>query len=202
MNGKRGEVEKAKIAYLGNRDTGARCLSDLANLATGTTDDAANHVRGDADVLSLDLLTIFIVCWRAAKGCVRVGTAVVRPRATVAEIGAVACSHDTRAATIIASTGALAESSTTAGVSAARWLSTDHRVVEDGASASLPIIDQALANFPDSALNTLGSALNFDYSLSGLREHLLLGNHTDTRSILDVLDLKTLSSNDGSHLVV
>jgi hypothetical protein len=96
----------------------------------------------------------------------------------------------------------LAESCTTAGVSAAGWLSTDNRVVEDGASASLPIVNQALANFPDSALNTLGSTLNFDYSLSGLREHLLLGNHTDSRSILDVLDLKTLSSNDGSHLVV
>ncbi|KAI6766591.1 hypothetical protein HG531_011813 [Fusarium graminearum] len=156
----------------------ARCLSDLANLAASTSDDAPYHVCGDANVLSLDLLAVLVV------------------------IGTVACSHDTRAAAIIAPARALVESCSTTSVSAAGRLSANNRVVENSASASLPVVDQTFADFPDSTLDAFRSALNLDYSLGRLRKHLLLSNHANTRSVLNVLDLKTLSSNNGTHLVV
>lgn len=189
-------------AYLGNRDASARCLADLTDLAASATNDAANHVSGNADVLRLDLFTVLIMSRRTSKGCVRIRTAVVGPRSTVAEVGAIACSHHTRAAAVLASAGTRVVSCSAANVSSTGWLSANDGVVENGASATLPVIYQALADLPHRALDTLGRTLNLDNSLGRLREHLFLRDHAHTGSILDVLDLETLSSDNGTHLIM
>lgn len=57
-------------AYLGNGDASSRSLANVANLAAATANDASNHVGGDANVLSLDFLSILVVGRRAASGSV------------------------------------------------------------------------------------------------------------------------------------
>lgn len=193
---------------LGNRDAGARRLANLGNLAAGATNDAANHVSGNADVLCLNLLAILVVGGRAARGSVRVGAAREGTgAAAVAKVRAVAGAHDAGAAVLAA---AIARSGEAAGAAAngtsagggAAGLGADHGVVEDGASTALPVVDEALANLPEGALDALRGALDFDDALGGLGEHLLLGDHANARDVLDVLDLETLATNDGAHLVV
>lgn len=57
-------------AYLGNRNASSGSLANVANLAAATANDAPNHVGGDANVLSLDFLSILVVGRRAASGSV------------------------------------------------------------------------------------------------------------------------------------
>jgi hypothetical protein len=136
---------------------------------------------------------------RATSGSVRVGTAVVGPGRAVAKVGAVASPGHAGAAVW----GPFLYVAATPGDA---WrtnaLSTNNRVVQNGAGASLPVIHQALADLPDGTLNALRGALNLDYPLGRLRQHLLLCHHAHTRHVLNVLDLETLTANDGAHLVV
>lgn len=85
---------------------------------------------------------------------------------------------------------------------ARRQVRADSRVEEDGAGASLPVIDQALSDFPDSLFDALGASLDLNNPLGRLGEHVLLRNHPYTGSILYMLDLQALSSDDRAHLVV
>ena len=182
---------------LGNADASTRCLADLTDLATSSANDASNHVRRNADVLRLELLAILVMSGWSTLGSIGVGTAViVLSGGTLAEIGAVACTHDAVVLSVIATL--IADSLTDATTS----LSSNNRIVQHCSSASLPVINQTLANLPNSLLDSFWSSLNFDDALGGLREHLLLGNHANTGDILDMLDLETLSANDGTHLVV
>lgn len=147
---------KKFITNLGNRNARARLLADLANLGTGTSNDAANHVSGDADVLRLDLLAILIMGRGAARGGIGIRAAVVGASTTVAaEIGTVASPCDTRAT--VGPFGLRI-----AALAVAR--AADNRVVQNSAGAPLPVVDQALANLPDSALNALGGTLHLDYA--------------------------------------
>lgn len=157
---------------LGDGDASTGGLADLRDLAATTADDASDHVRWDGDVLGLDLLSVLVVGWDAASD-----TLTVR-------------------ATVEGAWSLVATDSGAAGLSADNW------VVEDGALATLPIVDEALADLPDGSLNALWVTLNLDDALGRLWEHLLLGDHTDTRDILDVLDLESLATDDGTHLVV
>lgn len=174
-------------------DAGTRTLTDFRDLAASATDDAANHVGRDADVLSLDVLVVF-----GSNGCRSAGgrfTAGVGGRG-VAEVGTVASAVVGRAATgRVRLTVASGSTSSTTGDS-------DSRVVENGAVAALFVVDQALADLPDSLLDAIRRALNFNDTLGGLGKHLLLGDHANSGSILDLLDLEALATNDGAHLVV
>lgn len=94
----RRDMSDGVVPYLGYGNPGARGLADLANLGTRATDNAANHVGGDADVLCLDLLAVLVVGrWAAAGSDVRVRTLVIRSLSTVAEISPISCPHDARA---------------------------------------------------------------------------------------------------------
>jgi hypothetical protein len=75
-------------------------------------------------------------------------------------------------------------------------------VVLDGTLSSVPIFYQTLGDFENGSLDSLNSSLNFDDSLGRLREHFLGSDHSCTRLILDLLDLQSGSTNDGSHKVV
>lgn len=152
------------VAYLGNRNAGSRRLTDLTDLAAGPPDDAANHICGDADVLSLDLLAILIVCRGTAAGCVRIRSAAEWSNTTIAEVGSVAGAHNPRT-TVVASAATVvvvASQATGAGLRA------HNGVVEDSAGTTLPVVDKALANLPHSSLNAVGSALDLDNSFRGL----------------------------------
>ena len=181
---------------LGDRDPSSRASANLCDLGSAPADDTSDHIRGNADVLSLDLFTIFRNEGVATRAGVRVGSAVV---ATIAEVGAVASP-----VVLAAVAGWVTVSG--GGVVVDRLGATERSansgVVEDGAGSALPVVKQALADFPDGLLNALGCTLDLNNALCGLREHLLLCDHPDTRCILDVLNLQTLSSDDGTHLVV
>lgn len=188
---------------LGNGDARTRSLANLANLAAGAANDASHHVCGDGNVLSLNLLTVFVVSGRATRGSVRVGASTKGAATAVAEVGAVASTHDAGAATVIAAVAAAVVSSVArAAHGSSAGLGADNGVVEDGAGTTLPVIDEALADFPHGALDTFGRALDLDDAFCRLREHLLLCNHTHARDVLNVLDLEALSANNGPHLVV
>ena len=73
---------------------------------------------------------------------------------------------------------------------------------EDCAKSALPILQQAFSNLLYCASDGLGGALNFDNTLGGLGEHLLLRDHAYAGVVLDLLDLQTLATDDGAHLVV
>lgn len=159
------------VRGFGNRDPSARGLADLADLATTTANNAANHVGRNADVLCLDLLSILVVSWDATAGSLAIRAAVEGSWGLLAEISTVASAHHTWAAVLAAFVANATLS--TAG------LGTDNWVVENSAGSALPIVNQALADLPDRLLDTLWGSLHFDDSLSGLRKHLLLGNHPD-----------------------
>lgn len=182
------------VRSLGNRDSSAGSLADLADLASTTANDASNHVGRNADVLCLDLLSVLVVCWDATAGGLAIRAAVEGSWCLLAEISTVASAHHAWAAVFTALVANAALSTT--GLGADNW------VVEDSAGSALPIIDQALADLPDRLLDTLWGSLDLDDALGGLRKHLLLGNHPDARDVLDVLNLKTLAANDRAHLVV
>lgn len=183
---------------LGDRDAGTRVLADVTDLSATAADDASNHVRGDADVLSLDLVTVLINSrwWRSGRhvGC---RTAVVLPRGRcIREVGTVASTLERpRSTAHTASAAAVGERTSTC-------LDANSRVVEDSTVATLSIVNQALADLPDGLLDAFGCALDFDDTLGGLGKHLLLSDHADTRVVLNLLDLETLATDDRTHLVV
>lgn len=188
---------------LGNRDASAGGLADLADLAAGATDDAANHVCGNADVLRLELLAVLIVGRRAARGSIRVGAAVEGTTATVAaEVGTVAGPQDAGTAELLAPAGRSVSCVGGRADGGGSRAGAGDGVVEDGAGATLPVVDEALGDLPDGGSNAFGGALDLDNPLGGLGEHLLLGDHANARGVLDVLDLEALAADDGTHLVV
>jgi hypothetical protein len=190
------------VRGLGNADSSTRSLADFADLATCTANDTADHVGRDANVLGLQLLSVLIVSrWTTTLGSIRVGAAIViLSWGTLTEVSTVACSHDT--IVVVIATSISSKTLTHARALASTGLGSHNRVVKYGSSASLPVINQALADLPDSLLDTLWSTLNFNNALGRLRKHLLLGHHANTGDILDVLNLQALSANDRAHLIV
>ena len=75
-------------------------------------------------------------------------------------------------------------------------------VEEDGSDTALPVLEKASANLLDGTTNALGGALNFDNAFGRLREHVLGGYHAGAGRVLNHLDLKTGSADDGTHEVV
>jgi hypothetical protein len=181
------------VGGLGDGDTSTGTLANLRDLATCATDDAANHVGGDADVLGLD---VFVVLGSIGGGSARARLAARVGGRGVTEVGAVA-----GAVVGAAAFGGVGRAVVGRGT-ASSTRDSDGGVVEDGAVATLFVVDEALANLPDSLLDAIGGALDLDNALGRLGEHLLLGDHADTRSVLDLLDLETLATDDGAHLVV
>lgn len=160
--------------YLGNRDAGTRCLADLANLASGTSNDASNHVCRNADVLRLDLLTVLIVRRRSTDGRIRIRSTIVRTRTAITEVGAISCSHYTRVTIVASARRAIPSYPTRSRSTAAKRPRTTRRcsndwIVEDCASSTLPIINQTLADFPDSPLDALRISLDLNNSFCRLR---------------------------------
>ncbi len=137
----------------------------------------------------------------AAGRGIRVRAAVVWARGAVAKVRAVACPRHAGAAVrdpvLHVAAGAPSD-----GRRAASALGAHDRVVQHRAGAALPVVHQALADLPDGTLDALGGALDLDYPLSRLGQHLLLGDHAHARHILNVLDLEALAADDGAHLVV
>lgn len=77
------------MGRLGDGDAGTRAASDFADLATAASDDATNHVRGDADVLGLNFFTVFGDEGDTAVAGVGVGASAVST-GLVTEVGAIA----------------------------------------------------------------------------------------------------------------
>ena len=177
---------------LGDGNSSSRGLADLGDLASTTADDASDHIRWDGDVLGLNLLSVFVVSWDTASGTFTVGAAVEGAWGILAEISSVTSAHHT---VVVILTTLSANTLSTS-------LSTDNWVVQDGACATLPVINEALGNLPNGLLDTLWGTLNLDNALGRLWKHLLLSNHSDARDILNVLDLQTLTADDRAHLVV
>lgn len=170
-----------RTTYLGNRNASSRALADLTDLGASTANDTADHVRRNANVLRHDFFAILVVGRRTAGGSIRIRAAVVLAWCTVAEVGTIAGTHNT-IGIILASLTLLAISIVTIasqGCVAAR-LGAHDRVVEHGAGSAFPVIDKALADLPDGALDALRSTLHLNYPLRRLGQHLLLRNHTDT----------------------
>jgi len=183
---------------LGDGDAGVGRLADLADLATAASDDTADHVRRDADVLGLHLFAILGVRWgRGPAGGIGARSSR-KGRRRVTEVSAVT------SAVVRASAHTTGGCATAVGQRdrTSTRLNPDGGVVEDSAVAALVVVDEALANLPDSLLDTAGRALDFDDALGGLGEHLLLCDHAYAGGILDLLDLQALATNDGAHLVV
>lgn len=187
------------VRSLGDRDTGTGALADLADLAATASNDAADHVSGDADVLSLDILSfLYGRRWAALRASVAARW-VGLCGCTTSEVSSVA-------GTVVRSLlwGAAKASRSTSAVNWRRStsLDADYRAVEDGAISALLIVDEALANLPSSLLDALGRTLDFNNALSRLWEHFLLCDHAYTRGVLDLLNLESLAANDSAHLVV
>jgi hypothetical protein len=180
------------VRGLGNADASAGRLADLADLAASAANNATNHVGRDGDVLSLNVFTL-LNSWRSETAGTNVRTGRVRGRRRGGEVGSVS-------GTVEAARCAVSGTVCSAGSTAS--LDTDRRAVENSAVAALFVVNKALADLPDSLLDTIRGALDFDNALSRLRQHFLLRDHADTRPILDLLDLGALAANDGSHLVV
>lgn len=185
------------VGSLGNGDAGARTLANLRDLTSATTDDAADHVRRNTDVLRLNLLAI-LRRHGHATGRVRSRSAIVLWEGIVAKVGSIAgAGIGTADAGHGRATDAIAETTQPATSTGA-----DAGIVEDGTGAALPVVNETLSNLPDGFLDSFGSALHFDDALRRLREHFFLRHHSHSRGILNILDLQTLSTDDGSHLVV
>lgn len=75
-------------------------------------------------------------------------------------------------------------------------------LVENNVLRSVPVLGETRDNLADSDTDSIDGALDLDDTLSGLGEHLLGGDHACTREILDVLNLETLTTDDGAHEVV
>lgn len=187
------------MGSLGDRDASSRAAADLSDLAASPADDASNHIRGNADVLSLNLLTIFRDERVSTGASVGVGPSAIAT--VVAEVGTIASAVVLTAGVTITT---IATTTDWVAVAQRRRAQgrTDRGVVEHSAGAALPVINEALSDFPDGLLDAFRCALDFDDSLRRLRKHLLLCDHAHPGSILDVLDFQTLSSDDGAHLVV
>lgn len=170
--------------YLGDRNASTRGLANLTDLAAGPADDATNHVRGNADVLRLDLFTVLVMSGGATRCGIRIRAAAKGAATTVTEVSSIASAHDTGASVLspaatrgTEAAGAAAE----AAAAGSSWLSAHNGVVENRAGSALPVVYKALANLPNGALDTLGSTLDFDNALGRLGKHLFLSNHAHTR---------------------
>src|SRR5690606_30999451 len=105
--------------------------ADFGDFATFTADNASNHIRGKADVLGLDFLSILTNGWSTvhrSTGWSVVGW-LLRKVGTVSGSGVGAASITSVSTVADAWAGALGSNS---------W------VVKNGSLATLPVIDEAL----------------------------------------------------------
>lgn len=193
------------VRSLCDRDACTRASPNLGDLGSTATNDASNHVCGDADVLRLDFFAIFRDKRVATVGVGAGSSTEATASRLVTEVGAVA--GPVKGTTAAATAAAAASSVAVAGNwSLVEGSGPDRRancgVVEHGAGTSLPIVDKTFADFPDGLVDAFRSALHFNDSFGRLGKHFLLRDHANTRCILDVLDLQALASDDGTHLVV
>lgn len=199
--GTAGDGEHALAALimgsLGDGDACARALADLANLAATTTDDAADHISWNADVLSLDVFAILDDRRRAGVGAAVTTRWVGRSWCTRGEVGTVASAGEAAR-----STSTKPDRASTVDCWRSAALDTDGWAIEDSAVAALLIVDEALANLPHGLLNAFGCTLDLDDALGGLWKHLFLSDHAHARRVLNLLDLESLTANDSAHLVV
>jgi len=205
---------------LGDRDPGSRQSSDLGDLgSTSTTGmlawvyikskcdlhDTSYHVAGNGDVLGSKVWVVHVDRSFALPpvGCRTAGRSsgdtspASSPVST--EWSSSESSSNTGPPNSTSRTGNGLSSKSSrqdAGVS------SSSRVVLDGTLSSVPVLYQTLGDLENSGLDSLNSSLNFNDSLGGLRKHLLGGDHSSTRLVLDLLDLQPGSANDGTHEVV
>lgn len=164
------------VTDLGNGNTRARSLANLTDLAACAANDTANHIRWDADVLSLDFLSVLVVSGWSSAAHVRIRSTLEAARCrSVAEVSTVASAHDTGWSTVFAPACGVAAHATGQGTAAR--LSADRRIVENSTCATLPVVHQALADLPDGALDTLRRSLHLHDSLGRLGKHFLLRHH-------------------------
>lgn len=192
------------VRSFSNADPGAGGATNLLDLGASTTDDASNHISRNGDVLGLELLAVLANSRGRGRGSLVETTArtSVATERGLGEVSAVAgASERARSSTVVTERAHSAvagnrptHTNTTGG--------TDRGVIEDGALAALPVVDEALANLPNSHTDGVGISLDLDDALGGLRKHLLLGDHAAAGNILNVLDLESLATDDSTHLVV
>ena len=163
---------------------------DLADFAALSPDDATDHVGRYADVLSVYLFSILGMCrgWWSVSW-------VWRRSTRVGCIGKVCSTASAIEGSATAITRAVSQR-------CSPCLRPHHRVVKHSPIPALFVVNKALADLPDRLLQAVRRTCNFNDTLGGLRKHLLLGHHSHARAVLNLLDLQTLSSDNGAHLIV
>ena len=155
------------VRGLGNRNSSAGAAPDFADLATGTANDAANHVGGNADVLGLEFLSVFGVRWWRARGGLR------RRPARVIGFGKVSATTGPVERTTSSESTAVTERRCAS-------LRPHDRVVEYSAVPSLLVVDKAATNLPDGLLYAVRRACHFNDAFGRLGQHFLLCNHANS----------------------
>lgn len=71
-----------------------------------------------------------------------------------------------------------------------------------GTETSLPILEEASANFFDGMSNRFGRTLDIDNTFGGLGKHIFRSNHASSGRVLNSLDLEATTTNDATHEIV
>jgi len=204
---------------LGDRDPGSRQSSDLGDLgSTSTTNmlvwvcvgcrfnshDTSDHVAGNGDVLGSEVGVVHV---DRSLTLPPVGCGTGRSGGDTSPASSPVSTEWSSSKSSSNTSPPDSTSGTSDGLSTKpsgqdAGVSSSSGMVLDGTLSSVPVFYQTLGDFEDGSLDSLDSSLDFDDSLGGLGKHFLGSDHSSTRLILDLLDLQSGSTNDGTHEVV
>lgn len=182
-------------------------LCTCAGSKGGDSHDTSDHVTGNGDVLGSEVGVVHVD-----------GSFTLSPLASSSGESRRSGGDTSPASSPVSTKGTSAESSsdtsppdstsgTSDGLSSKSTsqdagVSSSSRVVLDGTLSSVPVLYQTFGNLQNGSLDGLDSSLNFNDSLGRLRKHFLGSDHSSTGLILNLLDLQSGSTNDGTHEVV
>lgn len=207
------------MGNLGDRDPGSRQSSDLGDLgSSSTTDmlvwvcidrkvdlhDTSDHVAGNGDVLGSEVGVVHV---DRSLALPPVGCGTGRSGGDTSPASSPVSTEWPSSETSSNTSPPDSTSGTSDGLSSKpsrqdAGVSSSSGVVLDGTLSSVPVFYQTLGDFENGSLDSLNSSLDFNDSLGRLRKHLLGSDHSCTRLVLDLLDLQSGSTNDGTHEVV
>ncbi|KAG8876368.1 hypothetical protein FRB97_004268 [Tulasnella sp. 331] len=75
-------------------------------------------------------------------------------------------------------------------------------MVQNRSKTPLPALQKTSPDVLDGPGDAFRRTLDVNHAFSGLGEHVLGSDYTDTTGFLDLLDLETSAADDGSHEVV
>lgn len=219
------------VGLLGDRYPGSRESSNLGDLGTTSTDDATDHVGGDRDRLGSHVRVVGHGGFASSSVTTESGSTSTSTSTNASSRRHRATSHggsssrSTESGTGTRSTshnagnaregterwGSAGSSDTTGRASDGTGAKTTGEntlvtgssgLVLDRTSHLVPVLGEASSDLEDGGVDRFDRTLDLDNSLGGLREHLLGSDHSGTGSVLDLLDLQSLSTDNGTHEVV